>query len=674
MAEFTGKGCSVEIDPKGSVRAFKLAGRTFEPPMGYTLFELNGKFATAEPLDGGDLALAADGGLSGVLSFASGDEVGLEFKADEGSAVETVGIVVPLPDDAEVHLLEGTNLGRKIDSDMPVGHEHSARLGCNFLLVRAGGMWIRLLARADDGIERRHSASASVSRHPGLFIVTFGWKASDDVTVGVFPTMEAAVADFEGWVDRTLGVRKLADDPAVPDWVHKVRLVLIIDMMRSDGETSHDYADVARLAADLGDAGCPKDTLVYLPGWNGPYDAMYPTYRPHPELGGEEGFRRMIESMHANGLRAMVHTNPWGVDPFHPEIERYLPYCVKDKDGRYAGFQTPSLTRWGIAAPPRRILKWRTGEVHVGAPRGAASFAFDTVGVPDKCEAVMTFGGVASAKARLRITITRRSQVTPEGAFADGGECMLPFRFLLWPGANRVELELVGADGVDLSGCWYRIDECSMPPDPYGTWTYPILFADTTNPEWIEIFVRKVAEAVETYGIDAIHCDATEYEWNKAVYEALERRLPGLPKSGEGFATLSAFGYWTFCQTGAGQSLTAHLEAARGTREQGSLPDTSELGEALAWLDKESEVARLVGDYIRVYPHLCGANAFVPVGKVCNTSPARLVPRNKDALRKVLRDAERLAILPALRLNHRRHGLDAESKKAIREIAARSRD
>ena len=91
------------------------------------------------------------------------------------------------------------------------------------------------------------------------------------------------------------------------------------------------------------------------------------------------------------------------------------------------------------------------------------------------------------------------------------------------------------------------------------------------------------------------------------------------------------------------------------------------------WLDKVSPVCDFAWDYIRTYPHLCAINAFVPVGKICNTFPARQIPARTEEHWRVLRDAKRLGYIPALRVNFREYGLDEETVKAIRELGATGR-
>jgi hypothetical protein len=661
---------SIYLDGKGNIQRMVLTGREFELPLKYTLYEIDGRAAyVSEARIEGDLSFRlTTERTAGRFILSPGKEVRMRFEAEQGDSVENVSIVIPFPIGTEFHLPEGYNLARKIDRKMPIGEGYSAELGYNFFLVNVQDMWVRFLVRRKNIFQRCGSAKVHISRHPEVFIVTLTWGVEDDAFLAVFPSMGEAIGDYETWLEKGLGVKKLRERPDVPKWVHNVRLVLIMDMMRSNWEISHNYEDVANLAEELKHIGCPKDTLFYIPGWNGAYDSTYPTYQPHPELGGEEKFREMIETLHKNDFRVMIHTNAWGVDPYHPEIDRYLKYVLRDENGDFAGFQTGTLTKWGIMAPPSRSLKFVTDKIRIPGVEGARSLTFKTVYVPDRCEALFTVGGLKVGKARVRFTVGRRSITTPPDWFKTHDGYDLPFPLLLEPGVNEVHVEVMGDAEPDWSQSWYRIRYAFVPLNPYTSWTHPILFADTADPGWIEIFVGNVGAAVREYGIDAVHVDATEYEWNKAICTALRERLPDIPLSGEGFATLSGMGFWTFVQSPRCQSLLGHLDVMRGTCQQGALPDTSKIEEHYEWLNEESPVSNFVGEYVKIYPHLCAADAFVPVGKVCNTFPPRLSPRCGKLLWKVLRDVRRLNYIPALRLNYREYGLDEETKRAIREL------
>jgi len=284
-----------------------------------------------------------------------------------GHIPKNISIVLTFPLKAEFHLPEAYNLGRKIDRSMPPGEQYTTELGYNFSLVDLSGLWIMLMSKQT----RLGSSTLQISRHPELFIVTFTWKAKDEAFVSIFPSMDDAIRNYEAWL-KELNVKRLRDDPNFPSWVDNIKLVLVVDMIRSNWEIVHDYNDVARLATELSSVGAPEDTLIYIPGWNGAYDSNYPTYRPHAELGGEEEFRRMIETMHKCHFRVMIHTNAWGLDPYHKDIDKLLKYVIKDEEGYYQGWQTGGRI-WGGRYPPSRPLKFKSGKLKIHAPRGSRS-------------------------------------------------------------------------------------------------------------------------------------------------------------------------------------------------------------------------------------------------------------------------------------------------------------
>lgn len=674
-----GENFSAYLDRKGNVLKIAFKDKLFEPPMKDSLYEINGEIADVSSMSSEkELSLKlTTTEVSGELIISPGKEIRFHLEPYKKDAAKNASLVLSYPLETEFHLPEYMNLGRKIDGEMPVGEQYSMG-GYNFFLANLRGMWIRFMTKQT----RLRSARVHISRYPEVFIVTLTWNLADDAFMAVFSSMNEAIKDYETWLEKELGIRKLRENSNVPEWVHNVKLVLFVDMMRSNWEIAHDYNDVINLAEELNKIGCPKDTLFYIPGWNGAYDSTYPTYRPHPELGGEEKFKEMMETLHKNGFRVMIHTNPWGLDPYHPKIDKYEKYVRRDEDGNYRGWQTGGMGIVGGATPPSRTLKLPSNKTSIHCPKRAMSFTFETVYVPHTCEALITVGNLKVGGARVKFTIDRRTILTPPGWFKDHEEYAFPFPLLLQRGRNKVQAEVIGEEEPDWSNSWYKIRRCFISTNPYSVWSHPILNADTSNLEWIKIFVDEVESVVRKYHIDAVHADSTVYDFppnSKQLLHILKERLPDIPISGEWFRG-QEMGYWTFSQ-GANQSsldISALMELMRMPnstmldilRKQGSLLDRGRIEKTYSWLNKPSPVSGFVKDYLKIYPHLCAADAFVPVGKVCYICPPRLSLRSKEELWKALLDAEKLNYIPGLRLNYREYGLDEETKKAIQEIAS----
>jgi hypothetical protein len=650
----------LRIDGSGLITT--MAGLGYEYSPSISLFELDGEIAGTERVSESTLRLTNEK-ASRTLAVKDGEKLSFRIEGESEDAAATSAIVLSYPLDAEFHLPGSRSTGRTIDRDMPLGETYSGSLAYNFLLIRLEKGWIRFMIENPQLRKLRFE----ISRHPAHFLSTVTWPFGDQLNVEFFRSLEAALDNFRVYLRKRCHVTPLREDKRLPSWVHGVKLIFTLDMLRSHGEICHDYSDVAALAEDLAGAGCPKNTLFYLPGWNADYDAGYPTYRPHSDLGGETKFRSMIETLHGNGFRVMVHTNPWGIDPSHPEFAGFKDLLQTKEDGSPKGWQ---IDQEGL--PPSAALKFRTGKVSFPQEPSKRRFSFETVDVLDYCEAVITMGSVALGTKGTRVSIGRRSFVIPPDGIGEEGEYTFPYAFMLAPGKNRIEVEVLGEPKERKEKGWYRIVRCYRYPDPYAPWTYPIQVADTSSSGWIELFVGEIERAVREYGIDAVHLDAATHDRprdNGKLFRALKERIPGVPIGGEWCSAIEDLGYWTFCQ-GATQSLIANTENARRTRDCNSIPPRGGLGELYAWLGKPSPVCTFATDYMYSYLHLCAADAFVPVGKVCNVLPERKMPPDSRELWEVLRNAPRYGAIPNLRANYRKYGLDDETRKAVGEIAS----
>jgi hypothetical protein len=168
---------------------------------------------------------------------------------------------------------------------------------------------------------------------------------------------------------------------------------------------------------------------------------------------------------------------------------------------------------------------------------------------------------------------------------------------------------------------------------------------DVTNPEWIAVVRDNMDGLVTRFGIDAIHLDAalidTPEKW--PLYEALREAMPHVLWGCEYMAEMNCR-FYHLCQNG-------------------SLPPPSR--HPLTDLTR-----RISGRYLKFYYHLCVADAFVPVGTVCDHRP---VPDEVPQWRRELadrkwREGPAWGILPNIRMNYRDYGLDPRTMEALVEV------
>ncbi len=657
------------LGPDGAFRSISRGAVRVELPYARTQLGLEGVDCEAEAVSGNDgVTLRLTGRrASGTALITSGREVRIQVTADEepqGTAAVTrrASLSFALPVDACLHLAEFQNVGRRIDASMPEGEWFSCRTYYNCAVIETGGLALR--ARSDHRDTRQ--LEVEIQRHPDSFTVTFTWSTAGSLCLAVFATRHDAMADLVGLLRERFGVRTLTERYPRTPWLPAVKLVVTADMMRSNGDIVHDYADVAALARSLRRIDCPRETVLYLPGWNGPYDSGGPTYGPAESLGGPVAFQSMVDTIHASGFRVMIHTTGWGIDPYHPHIDELEPLVVRDEDGELKGWQVNG--KW---SPSNRTLHFRTPAIPLAAREGSKAMRRDveiqSPPVPDWCEALITIGGLRGTPGRIRVSSGSRSVSTPEGWLQGNDACDLPYPLQLHRGANAIRFE-AGA-GIDWSSAWYRVRHSFRPTSGYSSWTWPILMADTSDPGYIDRFTSSVCDCVRRYGIDMVHIDAITLGWpdkSERFLRTVSEALGDVPVAGETTSRLDEIGFWALMQNGA-QSLLA-TRGRESLREQQSLAMHAGVDELLAWVDRESDVCDFAASYMKSYPHLCAACAFVPVGKVCNVFPSRKVPLHDAELWAALRDAGRLRCTPGVRVNYREHGLDPQMTAAIREI------
>lgn len=91
----------------------------------------------------------------------------------------------------------------------------------------------------------------------------------------------------------------------VPSWMRDIRLVLTLHGMHWTGYAFNTYDRMADALRFVTRHIPGQQVLVYLPGWEGRYYYAYPHYQPAEELGGAEGFKRLVKTAHELGTYIM---------------------------------------------------------------------------------------------------------------------------------------------------------------------------------------------------------------------------------------------------------------------------------------------------------------------------------------------------------------------------------
>jgi hypothetical protein len=129
--------------------------------------------------------------------------------------------------------------------------------------------------------------------------------ASPDLVMEVDPEPARFLARHTSWLERAFGLLPLANRRDVPDWAHRLRLVVTLHGMHWTGRVFLDYRAMREVLRFVAERIEPERVLAYLPGWEGRYYWQYGEYHPEPRLGGEKGFAELCEEARSRGVHLM---------------------------------------------------------------------------------------------------------------------------------------------------------------------------------------------------------------------------------------------------------------------------------------------------------------------------------------------------------------------------------
>ena len=116
---------------------------------------------------------------------------------------------------------------------------------------------------------------------------------------------DAAVQAHYDYLDKTYHLKKWDERTDVPDWMRRVALVTTMHGQHFTGYIFNDYARQLEILRWMATQMPADRALIFLSAWDGRYYWDYPNYKPNDRMGGEAGFRRLIDEGHKLGFRIM---------------------------------------------------------------------------------------------------------------------------------------------------------------------------------------------------------------------------------------------------------------------------------------------------------------------------------------------------------------------------------
>ncbi len=273
-----------------------------------------------------------------------------------------------------VPALGGQYLGDDMPADTQVTYKYpfwwNAQFGVGEL-SGGGGVWLRTLD-TEPVLKLLRVNKAHEHGHFGLGLGFEADASLDSTAISAAWYFDGYQGDWKEpadthrrWLEAEFGLIPFAEHPHYPKWADDVDFILEIwGASKERPEPLHTFAEMQQRIREFAGHHPPSSTLLYLPGFaNGGIDSDAPDYTPSAMLGGEAGFRELIDEAHELGYRVMVHTNVLALSYTHPLFPRFESMQVIDAFGRRQGwgndidgdwlaepffaYVNPGYTEWG---------------------------------------------------------------------------------------------------------------------------------------------------------------------------------------------------------------------------------------------------------------------------------------------------------------------------------------
>ena len=137
-----------------------------------------------------------------------------------------------------------------------------------------------------------------------------GWRNDKRVTVpawrlGRAPSSDVAESLHAEHVEQAFKLKPWDSRTDAPAWMRTIALATTLHGMHYTGFMFNDFAKMLEILQWMATQIPADRVLAFIPAWDGRYYWDYPTYKVSDRMGGESGFRRLIEGGQKLGFRMM---------------------------------------------------------------------------------------------------------------------------------------------------------------------------------------------------------------------------------------------------------------------------------------------------------------------------------------------------------------------------------
>ncbi|MCJ7842143.1 DUF6259 domain-containing protein [Lederbergia sp. NSJ-179] len=106
-------------------------------------------------------------------------------------------------------------------------------------------------------------------------------------------------------LEKNFDLVPFTDRKDTPEWLNEIKLVTILHGEHWTGHVFNTFADMEKILEWITKRIDGSNVLAFLPGWDGRYYYNYPEYQPSKDMGGAQGFQRLVKKAHDLGVKVV---------------------------------------------------------------------------------------------------------------------------------------------------------------------------------------------------------------------------------------------------------------------------------------------------------------------------------------------------------------------------------
>ncbi len=236
------------------------------------------------------------------------------------------------------------------DSEVLVGYPFSGGdlfggntaggMGTPLAIVNGDDRKVHFISSLDDrvGTKRFYFQPGETGYRVEAIAEADGWTHSTHYAVppwriGTVPDGETAERMHYQHLEQAFHMPAWETRPDVPDWMRNLALVTTLHGQHYTGYVFNDYARMLEILTWMATQIPADRVMAFLSAWDGRYYWDYPQYRVSDRMGGEAGFRRLMDGAHKLGFKVLPMFGTNAANRKHPEFKQIADAATARIDG-----------------------------------------------------------------------------------------------------------------------------------------------------------------------------------------------------------------------------------------------------------------------------------------------------------------------------------------------------